>query len=161
MKKMFRLLAVSLTALLFMAADLPANSARLIQITDLQKTAQLSKSKNLPILIMFSTEGCPYCELLKEDFLLPMIISGDYTDKILLRELHVSDTDQIIDFKGHKIDSYDFARKYVVKLFPTTIFIDSKGLELTPKIVGVTTPSLFGGRLDSAIDKAVELLRSK
>lgn len=145
-----------------MSAALQAASNRLMQITDLKKTAQLAKSKNLPVLIMFSTTGCPYCELLKEDFLIPMIISGAYTNKILIRELHVAEAEgvRVVDFQGNTIDSADFARNYGVNLFPTTIFIDSMGTELSEQIIGISTPSLFGGRIDTAIDKALETLHS-
>ena len=52
---------------------------KLSKIKDIRNTARLSQAQNLPILIMFGTEECPYCELLREDFLIPMIISGDYT----------------------------------------------------------------------------------
>lgn len=161
MYKLIRLLVTCLILALLMSAALQAASNRLMQITDLKETAQLAKSKNLPVLIMFSTTGCPYCELLKEDFLIPMIISGAYTDKILIRELHISAGERIVDFQGNTIDSADFARNYGVNLFPTTIFIDSMGTELSEKIIGISTPSLFGGRIDTAIDKALETLHSR
>lgn len=129
------------------------------QIKDIRDTARLSKTQNLPILIMFGTDECPYCEMLREEFLIPMIISGDYTDKVILREVHISDTASMIDFAGKKIRTRDFSRRYGVSLFPTTVLIDSKGNPLVKKIIGITTPSLFGGTLDSRIDEALKITR--
>ncbi len=142
-------------------ADTGSHATRpeLIKIKDLRETASLAQSRQLPILIMFGTDECPFCELLKEDFLIPMIISGDYTDKIILREAHIGYGAQIIDFSGKKISIGEFSARYGVTLFPTTIFIDSKGQVLTEKIIGITTPSLFGGTLDDHIDEAFMFVR--
>lgn len=131
------------------------------QITDIRETAKLADADQLPILMMFGTDECPYCRLLKEDFLIPMIISGDYTDKILLREVHVAPQSDIIDFSGQKIAVSDFAARYKVRLFPTMVFIDSNGQVLVKSIIGITTPSLFGGTLDDQIDKAFTMIRKK
>lgn len=140
---------------LFAAADRPT----LAQINDIRDTVRLAQNHNLPILIMFGTEHCPYCEMLREDFLIPMIISGDYTDKVILREVHVAYDANIIDFSGIKVSTRDFADRYDVKLFPTMVLIDSKGRPLVKKIIGITTPSLFGGTLDASIDEALMLTK--
>ena len=133
----------------------------LVKIKDLRDTAKLAQSRNLPILIMFGTDECPYCRMLKEDFLIPMLISGDYTDKIIIREAHISYGADIIDFSGKKISIGEFSARYGVTLFPTMVFIDSTGLVLVKKIIGITTPSLFGGTLDDSIDKALLLIKKK
>ena len=132
---------------------------KLSKIKDIRNPARLSQAQNLPILIMFGTEECPYCELLREDFLIPMIISGDYTDKVILREAHVADGVSIINFTGRQVSSRDFAGKYGVKLYPTMVLVDDKGKPLVNKIIGITTPSLFGGTLDTRIDEALRLTR--
>lgn len=128
------------------------------RIQDLQETAQLSQDKKLPILMMFGTDECPFCERLREEFLIPMIISGDYTEKVILREVHLGYGSSIIDFSGKKITARQLAKRYGVRLFPTTILIDSHGKLLIEPILGITTPSLFGGTLDDGIDKALVLL---
>ncbi|MCU7799714.1 MAG: thioredoxin fold domain-containing protein [gamma proteobacterium symbiont of Lucinoma myriamae] len=134
---------------------------KLKQITDIRETAQLAKAANLPILMMFGTDECPYCTLLKEDFLIPMIISGDYTDKVILREVHVVSPAAITDFSGKKISINEFSERYGVRLFPTMVFVDGDGQVLVKNIMGITTPSLFGGTLDDQIDKALAMTQKK
>ncbi|MCK5661871.1 MAG: thioredoxin fold domain-containing protein [Thiotrichaceae bacterium] len=136
-----------------------AGKTKLKQITDIRDTARQAEAENLPILMMFGTDQCPYCKLLKEDFLIPMIISGDYADKIILREVHISSQSGLMDFSGKKISSSEFARRYNVRLYPTMVFIDSNGQMLVENIIGITTPSLFGGTLDDQIDRAFSRLR--
>ena len=130
-------------------------------VHDMRDTAQLAKSRQLPVLIMFGSDECPFCYLLREDFLVPMIISGDYVDKVILREIHVSYSETMIDLSGEKITTREFASRYDVKLFPTTVLMDEHAKPLVNNIIGITTPSLFGGTLDDTIDEAFLLMRKE
>lgn len=139
--------------------DVDFDRPEVIKVKDIRDAAQLAGDKNLPILLMFGTDECPYCELLKEDFLVPMLISGDYTDKVIIREVHIASEFDLIDFSGNIITIGAFSARYKVTLFPTMVFIDNSGLPLVENIIGITTPSLFGGTLDDRIDEALLLLR--
>ena len=152
-------LLILLSSSHFLMAEEESLRPKLAQIHDIRDTLQLAKSQQLPILIMFGSEECPFCYLLREDFLVPMIISGDYVEKVILREVHVSYSEYIIDISGKKISTREFANRYAVKIFPTTVLIDEQATSLVNPILGVTTPSLFGGTLDDAIDKAFTLMR--
>ena len=152
-------LILPLFMLAFASQWLRAERPDLTPLQDARIEAQLAGSKNLPVLLMFSTEGCPYCELLKEEFLIPMLISGDYTDKVIIREVHISEYDQVIDFSGQSLSMDDFSQHYGVTLFPTMVLIDARGNKLVNNIVGITTPSLFGGIIDDNIDKALAFTR--
>ncbi|MBE9526263.1 MAG: thioredoxin fold domain-containing protein [Proteobacteria bacterium] len=142
-------------------ADEVIQRPELPQIHDIRDTLQLAKAQKLPILIMFGSEECPFCYLLREDFLVPMIISGDYVDKVIMREIYVSYGRKIIDFSGKTITTREFANRYKIRLFPTTVFLDSGGKPLVKNILGVTTPSLFGGTLDDTIDEALSIVKEK
>ncbi len=146
--------------LIFAGHTSDSHRPELIKLTDIRETARLAQSRKLPILMMFGTDECPYCRLLKEDFLIPMLISGDYTDKVIMREAHITSGANIIDFTGKKISIGEFSDRYGVTLFPTMVFVDGTGQVLIKNIIGITTPSLFGGTLDDSIDKAL-LLTSK
>ena len=41
---------------------------------------------NVPV-VLFSASHCGYCTIIKEEFLKPMLLSGDYVDKVLIRKL--------------------------------------------------------------------------
>jgi thioredoxin-related protein len=138
-----------------------AERPKLTHLKDARITAQLAQANKLPILIMFGTDHCPYCKMLKEEFLIPILISGDYTDKVIIREAHVSAGSTLIDFSGKTVTISEFILQYGVRLFPTMVFVDSDGKPLVEKIIGITTPSLFGGTLDDHIDRALALTRKK
>lgn len=168
MKMIFRalgllLLAAALPAAAWsdMEADAPADATGVVipEITDLRTEASLARAKRLPLLVMFSSEYCPYCTTLKNDFLKPMMFSGDYDDKILFRRLELRADADIVDFDGKKVNVWEFAERYEVRVTPTLVFIDHQGKPMAPKMVGLTTPDFFGGYLDDAITTAYDHVR--
>ena len=127
--------------------------------TDLQADGKLAREKNLPLLIMFSQDGCLYCDQVREEFLEPMRKSGDYTDKVIMRMIKLDSFLEIRDFDGQWREPVDIAVRYRASLTPTVIFVNHKGHELAERILGITTPAFYGGELDDAIDLALQRLR--
>ncbi|MGD8407523.1 MAG: thioredoxin fold domain-containing protein [Thiohalophilus sp.] len=127
--------------------------------TDLQADGELASKENLPLLIMFSQSGCTYCDLVREDFLEPMRKSGDYTDKVIMRIIKLDDYGNVRDFDGQMRKPIDIAVRYRASLTPTVIFVDHRGKELTERILGISTPPLYGGLLDDAIDLSLQRIR--
>jgi len=156
---MMRNFLIGLISLLLVSTA-HAAEAELTDLVDFKADGVEAKTKNLPLLLMFSASYCGYCTIIKEEFLKPMKISGDYTNKIIVRVLELDSGDDIIDIDGKKIDPVDLAERYNVQLTPTLIFVDSQGKELVQKMVGVTTVDFYGGYLDDAIDNSLLQLRN-
>jgi thioredoxin-related protein len=132
---------------------------RVEQSRDIRADAQLAQTHKLPILLAFTTDYCDYCEQLEEDFLQPMLISGHYQDKILIRKVVVDASYRFTDFDGSATYTDQFANHYKVRLYPTVLFLDSQGNELAERMVGITTPEMYGGYLDQNIDEALSKVR--
>ncbi len=150
-----------LLALLFavFSASINALEVRVQEVGDFSTLGRQADRQRMPILLMFAADFCTYCERLEEDFLKPMLRSGDYVDKVLIRKFHIDGHDRVNDFSGKAIDPVEMAERYAVSVTPTVVFIDGDGVELAPKRVGLTTPDFYGGYLDDAIDQAVDILR--
>ena len=129
-------------------------------VVDLFMEAVAVKKSSKPILIMFSAEDCNYCEKLESEVLNPMIISGEYNDKVIIRKVMIDDFDTVRDFNGVSLDAQDFAEKYQVSVTPTVMLMDSKGEVLAPKILGINTVELYSAYLDQAIDLSYETINS-
>ncbi|MCP3671290.1 MAG: thioredoxin fold domain-containing protein [Gammaproteobacteria bacterium] len=123
--------------------------------TDLATLGKNSAQTNRPILLLMSSEECPYCLLVKREILNPMILSGDYKDRIMIYELMIDSPTDLHDFDGKMKDASIIARRYKIKVTPTMLFLAPDGTELTKKIVGINAPELFSFYVDKAIDKAV------
>lgn len=149
-----------LSSVIFAAANINETpEVSIVPLSDLQHDARLSKSQRLPILIAFTADYCHYCEVIKDEFLKPMILSGDYTDKVLIREAEVNSYTSIRGFSGEQIGLDNLAVHYSATMTPTIILLGPEGELLAERLVGVTTVDFYGGYLDDAIDSALAQLR--
>jgi len=119
--------------------------------TDLYQDAQLAKQKRVPIVVMFSQDGCTYCGIVREQFLKPMLRSGDYKNKAIIREVKIDSFDDVRDFDGKLVPSDELSTTYRAYLTPTVVVFDSNG-KAYHRILGITNEYFYGGELDDAID---------
>ncbi len=139
-------------------ADDPVPQVRLEYLSNLVVDARLMETARFPMVIEMAAEDCTYCLLIEEEVLRPMILSGDYRNKILLRKVDIHMYDQILDFDGNKVSQRDFAQRYKVNLTPTVLFLDHKGNEVAPRMVGVPMIDFYGLYLDDSIERAREVV---
>ncbi|KPK39643.1 MAG: hypothetical protein AMJ69_05095 [Gammaproteobacteria bacterium SG8_47] len=155
-------IVLSVVAMLFVGASgaYERNLAVTIPpLHDLQSDAQLADGRKIPLLLLFASESCPYCVQVEEEFIKPMIISGHYTDKVLIRHVMVDSYERVTAFDGATISIDQLARRYGVSLVPTVVIVDARGEQLVPRLVGITTRDFYGGELDDAIDASLAKLR--
>jgi len=128
--------------------------------TDLQADGRVAREARLPILLTFSALVCDYCEQLEAQFLRPMLISGEYTDKVLIRRVLLDNGSRVTDFSGERIATTELSDRYKVFVTPTILFLDGDGREIAARMVGINTPELYGGYLDNCIATALYTLRA-
>jgi len=146
---------------IFISAPILAGDTEVLIGEDLQSIGRISEEKQLPILLVVSQEYCPFCTLLKSEILNPMVLSGNYRDSVIIREIMIDHGESLIDFKGVSRASSDFARSYKVWVTPTLLFLDPEGHELRPRMLGVNTIEMYGYYLDQNITDARYRLRKK
>ena len=127
---------------------------------DLQSDGQLAQQQQLPILLTFTASYCDYCDLLEEEFLQPMLLSGEYEDKIIIRKLVLDNGSRLTDFSGHQVNATRLSDSYRVTVTPTILFVDQNGTELAQRMVGINTLDMFGGYLDECIETAWLMIRN-
>ena len=158
MKRLYRL-ALFVAASLWLAINALRADVTVPVAADLQQLGDQALSRELPILLTFTSLICSYCELLEEDFLQPMLLSGEYRDRVMIRKLELGPGTSVTDFNGKKIMASELSSRYRVFVTPTLLFVDGNGKELAERIVGINTPELFGGYLDDCIETALLHLR--
>lgn len=137
-----------------------ADAVEIPHAQDLRSDARDAQARGLPILLVFASETCSYCIQVEEDYLRPLLKSGEYADRILIRKLLIRDTRMLTDFDGGSVEAGEFARRYRVDLVPTLVFVDAQGRELSERLVGLGTADFYWGYLSQGIDTALAQLRA-
>lgn len=142
----------------------PATAVASVEVPmaeNLQTDSVQCETRRLPILLMFSAEECPFCHTVEEEFLKPMMISGDYDDKVMIRKVMLDGHDDAVGFDGEPLDASLLAAQYNVFATPTLVFVDGQGNEIAEKLIGVNTVDYYGAYLDQSIDEAKQTLTKK
>ena len=89
-----------------------------------------------------------------------MIISGEYVDRALIREVIVDGASDLVDFDGTTVSPFAVAGRYDALLTPTVLFVGHDGRVLVDKLVGISNEDMYLWYLDNALAGATRLLRS-
>ena len=124
------------------------------RIDDLAALARSARRRRLPIVLLVSRSDCPYCALIKDEVLNPMLKSREYEDLALLGELMLDAEAPLRGFHGEYERRDDLASRFDTDVTPTLLFLAPDGSELVPRIRGVNTLEFFGFYVDRAIESA-------
>ena len=153
-------LSTVLPLTLLMGKPALAGDVTIPVVTDLKSLAELAQERRLPVLIMFSQEECPYCAIMEESYLKPILRSGEYGDKVIIRQIRIDDFRTLSDFDGARIEADQLTSRYHAWVTPTLVFLNSEGKELAPKLVGIGTEGFFAADIDNAIELALSRMRA-
>jgi thioredoxin-related protein len=152
---------VAAGAILAWALAASALAQELPPARNLQMDAREAASKQLPILLFFNREDCPYCARALREFFLPMQRSGDYVGRVIFRQIEVDRPLELVGFDGSRTTHAAFAAGLKARFTPTVMVVDEKGQPLGQPIVGLLTPDFYGAYLDEAIDQGRTKMRGR
>ena len=108
------------------AAEHPdvVNSATVQQVVDFREEAAAAAEMGVVLLLAVTREGCSYCAQLRRDFLAPMIRSGEYMDKVRIREMLMEPETAVRDFDGGLTTTAEIAARHGVSITPTVLLLE-------------------------------------
>ena len=121
---------------------------------DLAAEGAAAAAEGKPLLVMFSAEGCPYCEVVEGEHLMPRIEGGDFDGRVTVRKIMIDSFAPITGFAGQATDGHTVARDYGIHFAPVVVFFDDQGEELAKRLVGAGTPDFYGAYLNNRIERA-------
>jgi len=107
--------------------------------------AQALQAKQ-PLVVMVSLHGCPFCKVVRENYLHPLIASGLQVVQVDMRDNRV-----LVDFDGTSLTQDAWVRKQSVKLAPTVLFFGVQGREVATRLKGAYLPDFYGSYLDEQL----------
>lgn len=126
---------------------------------DFHALQQEMHDKKLPLLLEFRADYCGFCRQLEAEHLTPMLNSGKYDSRILIRRFSLGNSQTITDFNGDKIDAEEFAFRHKASLTPTLVFLNAEGEEVAERLLGYNSPDFYGAYLENAIDTASRMIK--
>ena len=126
---------------------------------DLRRDGEEAAERKIPVLLYFSQSHCSYCRRMEEEILLPIMRSGQYDTRMLLREVIIDEEHRLTGFDGRALGSRMLFHEYDGIVTPTLVLTDGAGRTLGKPLIGINTVELFGWYLDSAIDGATQQMR--
>lgn len=134
----------------------PGHSSALPTPTSLRGSALAAAARGEPLVVMTTLAGCPYCDLVRNHHLLPMLRQG----QLHAVQLDVRDrTSNLQGFDGSMTTPAEQAKAWKARFAPTVLFLGAKGEELAERLVGVAVPDFYGEYLDARLQQARARLR--
>lgn len=158
---MLRSIAIWATILTWgVLAPGPARAADgLVHASNFKADARTAAGRKTPIMVIFTSPGCHYCERVKHDYLIPMHKDKAYRNRVLIREVTVGASTPLTDFDGTKTTEGAYAAAHKVFMVPTVKVLDLAGQDAAEPIVGLLTPDYYFGYLEAAIDEGLGKVR--
>lgn len=134
----------------------PAPLPTLPSPTSLRGSAQAAVARGEPLVVMTTVAGCPYCDLVRNHHLLPMLRQG----LVHAVQLDIRDrSSNLQGFDGSMTTPAEQAKAWKARFAPTVLFLGAKGEELAERLVGVAVPDFYGEYLDARLQQARTRLR--
>ena len=160
---MFRWMAVLWLSMMVPATGAERAEAEEVYVPLMQDwaaDAALARQRGIPLLVLMAADYCSYCQYIEKHFLKPMIISGDYRDKVIIRVFYIDGFTPVKDFDGRSVMPDEVAARYQVTLTPTVLLLGPHGEELAQRLVGISSKDFYGAYLDQRIETAGEKMRA-
>jgi thioredoxin-related protein len=119
---------------------------------NLHADAQLAKRDDKPVLIIFTSPACVYCERVISYYLVPMQRNPDYAKKVLIRQMDITSQRPLVDFHGKPTTEQQYAARMKITFAPTIIVFTPDGKPAGKRLVGLGSKDYYGGYMDQAID---------
>jgi thioredoxin-related protein len=124
--------------------------------SSLRAAAQAAALRGEPLVVMTTLSGCPYCDLVRNHYLLPMRREG----LVQAVQIDIRDRNRNLQgFAGESTTPADQARAWKARFAPTVLFLGPNGQELAERLVGVAVPDFYGEYLQARLSEARSKLK--
>jgi thioredoxin-related protein len=131
-----------------------AGGEPLAAATDLQSLTAESSRTRTPIILLFSTPGCPFCAEVRSHYLAPRLAASPGTPRLLVREIDITSRARLVDVDGRVTTQAELADRMGVRMVPVVMALDTRGRPLGEPLVGLDRSGFYESYLQSLIELA-------
>jgi thioredoxin-related protein len=123
--------------------------------SNLKQLGAESARLRAPIVILFSSPGCPYCLEVRRNYLAPRLAGAEaLAPQVLIRELDITSRERVIDFDGRATTESEVADRYGVRMVPVVMALDSRGKPIGEPLVGLDRSGFYESYLQTLLTRA-------
>ena len=144
------------------AAAQPAGGESHLQpVEDLRTLLAQVRTRRVPLLVLFSTPGCPYCIEVRRNYLAPRVAEQAAlpAPTVLIREVDITSRAVLLDAQGRRTTQAEFAAQFGVRVVPVVALFDERAQLLGEPLVGIDRSGFYEAYLSRAIEAAQRKLR--
>jgi len=144
--------AMALPAIRFASAS----DGSLPPIGDLGALSAESARLGVPVIVLFSTPGCPFCREARESYLAPRLAEQRQrrVPEYLLREVDITSRRPLGTLDGQALSEAQFAERFDVRVVPVLIAFDPQWRLLGDPLVGIDRAGFYESYLERLIIEA-------
>ncbi|MCX8116282.1 MAG: hypothetical protein N3D71_14645, partial [Burkholderiaceae bacterium] len=122
-------------------------------IDDVRALLARVRRERVPLLLFFSTPGCPYCIEVRRNYLAPR--ARDARAGVLIREVDIVSQRSFIDADGKPITEARFAARFGARVVPVVLLVDANLTPLGDPLIGLDGAGFYEAYLANAIEAVV------
>lgn len=108
-----------------------------------------------PLVVMVSLRGCPYCKIVREQYLVHERAAG-----LPVVQVDFRDTRIVRDFDGTALTHEALIQSWHVEAAPTILFFGHSGREVAERLRGSSIPDFYGAYLEQRLQQARAAVRT-
>lgn len=121
----------------------------------LPAAASAAAAMGEPLVLLVTLTGCPYCELVRRNYLLPARADAG----LHAWQLNIADrSSPLTGFDGKATTAAAQVQAWKAGFTPTVLFLGPQGQELAERLVGIAVPDFYGAYLDERLAAARKAL---
>ena len=107
----------------------------------------LAQKLRQPLVVMVSLHGCPFCEVVRDSHLEPML----RREGLPVVQVDMQSQAKTEDFAGNAVTHAQLVRNWRVSIAPTVLFFGQGGQEIAERMEGGYLPDFYGSYLDDRL----------
>ena len=114
--------------------------------SSLPQSLQLALQSKQPLVVMVSLEGCPFCKVVRENYLIPLLRQG-----LPVVQINMRDKTELIGLDGIAQTQDAWVRQHRIKIAPTVLFYGPAGKEVAERLNGAYLPDFYNAYLEEQL----------
>jgi thioredoxin-related protein len=136
-----------------------AEAVELPRIDDLRSVTAQMRRERIPLLLFFSTAGCPFCIEVRRNYLAPRL--RETAGSLLIREVEIVSRRSFTGLDGASQTEAELAARFRIRMVPVVQLVDASLAPIGKPLVGIDASGFYDGYLSAAIEEAQRAVRDR